>query len=112
MKILLAIIYKIIFPFLSSNFVTWKFRTRFYKLVGAHIGSESLIGYRCDFSGDIRNLQIENDFWIGTDVVILPKENNPLGFVIATESVITQSTEPNGLCVGVPVVRKKDIRYE
>jgi len=52
---------------------------------------------------------IEYGCWIGASTLILPGVVIRRGCVIAAGSVVTKSTEPNGLYAGVPARRIKDL---
>lgn len=52
---------------------------------------------------------IERGCWIGIGVTILPGVTIAEGCVIGAGAVVTKSTEPNGLYVGNPATRKRDL---
>ncbi|PVW02151.1 acetyltransferase [Microbacterium sp. Gd 4-13] len=54
-------------------------------------------------------VKIEDGCWIGARAVVLPGITISRGCVIAAGSVVTRTTEPNGLYAGVPATRKKDL---
>lgn len=54
-------------------------------------------------------INIMNGCWIGLSSVILPNVTIAEGCVIAAGSVVTKSTEPNGLYAGVPAKRIKNL---
>ena len=56
-----------------------------------------------------QNITIEDGVWIGASCTILPNATIANGCVIAAGSVVTQSTEPNGLYAGVPAKRIKEL---
>lgn len=70
--------------------------------------------YLENFENELKNLKqknsisIENDVWIGRDVMILPGINIPNGCVIGAKTVITKSLKPYGVYVGSPA---KLVRY-
>lgn len=47
--------------------------------------------------------------WIGANVTILPGVNIGRGCVIGAGALVNKSTEPNGLYVGVPAKRIRDL---
>lgn len=55
-----------------------------------------------------RGVHIENDVWIGAGVRILDGVKVSTGCVIGAGSVVTKSTEPFGVYVGVPAKRIKN----
>lgn len=52
---------------------------------------------------------IGNGCWIGANVTIQPDVRISDGCVVAAGSVVTASTEPNGLYAGVPAKRIRDL---
>lgn len=52
---------------------------------------------------------VGNGVWIGADVTILPGVNISDGCIIGAGSVVTKDTFPNGLYVGNPARRIKDL---
>jgi len=56
-------------------------------------------------------VNIQDGSWVGMCSVILPNVTVSAGCVIAAGSVVTKSTEPNGLYAGVPAVRIKDLHF-
>ena len=56
-----------------------------------------------------QDITIEDGVWIGASCTILPNVTIAKGCVIAAGSVVTQSTEPNGLYAGVPARRIKEL---
>ncbi|MFC6170447.1 acyltransferase [Loigolactobacillus jiayinensis] len=59
--------------------------------------------------GKYCDVKIEDGCWLGANVTVLPNVTITKGCVIAAGSVVTKSTEPNGLYAGVPAVRKRDL---
>ena len=55
------------------------------------------------------DIVVEDGAWIGASCTILPNVTIANGCVIAAGSVVTKSTEPNGLYAGVPAKRIKDL---
>lgn len=49
-----------------------------------------------------RGIVIEDDVWIGAGVVVVDGVTIARGSVIGANAVVTRSTEPNGVYVGVP----------
>jgi len=56
---------------------------------------------------DVKGVTIENDIWIGANVVILPGVKIGEGSIIGAGSVVTKSIPPYSICVGVPCCPKK-----
>lgn len=54
-------------------------------------------------------VRIENGCWIGACVTILPGVTVAPGCVLATNSVLIESTEPNGLYAGNPARRTREL---
>lgn len=54
-------------------------------------------------------VHIKDGCWIGLCSIILPNVTIAEGCVIAAGSVVTKSTEPNGLYAGVPARRIKEL---
>lgn len=94
------------------------------KEVGISIGSNVYIGPDvriCCSSHEISSkncragkniygpVYIQDGCWIGLCSVILPNVTIAKGCVIAAGSVVTKSTEPNGLYAGVPARRIKEL---
>lgn len=55
------------------------------------------------------SIVVEDGVWIGAGAIILPGVRIAKGGVIGAGAVITKSTEPNGLYVGVPATRVRDL---
>ena len=53
---------------------------------------------------------IEDGAWICANVIILPGVKIARGCVIGAGAVVTKSTKPNGLYVGIPAKRAKDYK--
>lgn len=75
------------------------------------LGITHKIGQRNARAGEgiYQNVKIEDGSWLGANVTVLPGVTIKKGCVIGAGAVVTKSTEPNGLYVGVPAVRKKDL---
>ena len=52
---------------------------------------------------------VEDGVWIGAGATILPVVKIARGGVIGAGAVVTKSTEPNGLYLGVPAKRVRDL---
>lgn len=52
---------------------------------------------------------IGNGVWIGAGAIILPKVNIAGGCVVGAGAVVTKSTDPNGLYLGIPARRARDL---
>jgi maltose O-acetyltransferase len=72
---------------------------------GHHIGS----GRRRAAGHDAKPVVIERGCWLGTKVTVLPGVTIGEGCVIGAGSVVTKSTEPNGVYVGAPARRIRDL---
>ncbi len=57
-------------------------------------------------------ITIGGGVWIGADVTILPGVKIADGCVIGAGAVVTKSTQPDGLYVGNPSKRIKDLSEE
>lgn len=55
-----------------------------------------------------KGIVIEDDVWIGTGVRVLDGVHIAKGSVIGAGSVVTKSTEPYGVYVGVPAIKIKN----
>lgn len=74
----------------------------------------SLPATGCDASrADVRPpaapIVVEDGCWIGASAVILPGVTVGRGCVVAAGAVVTSNCEPDGLYVGSPAVRKRDL---
>ena len=56
-----------------------------------------------------KSIVVKDGCWIGAASTILPGVTIAEGCVIAAGSVVTKSTEPNGVYAGVPAKRIKDL---
>lgn len=84
---------------------------------GCDIGMQSLLCTGTHFPGSAgrragsatsRPIVIEDGCWIGARTIILPGTIVRSGCVIGAGSVVTKSTEPNGVYVGSPAIRIRD----
>lgn len=57
-----------------------------------------------------KGIIIEDDVWIGAGVKVLDGVTIAQGCVIGANSVVTKSTEPYGIYVGVPARKIKSRR--
>lgn len=57
---------------------------------------------------DDKPVRIEENVWIGAKVSVLSGVTVACGCVVGAGAVVTKSTEPNGIYVGVPAKRIKD----
>ena len=55
------------------------------------------------------SINIDDGVWIGTGVTVLPGVRISKGCVIGSGSLVTKSTEPNGIYYGVPARRIRNI---
>lgn len=58
----------------------------------------------------LKDIIIDDGTWIGCNVTILPGVHISEGCVIGAGAVVVKSTEPNGVYVGVPAKRIRDLR--
>lgn len=65
-KFIIRFLFKFTYTLISSNLVTWNFRTRMYNFFGSDIGYDSLIGYGCDLAGNISNLKIGKNSYLNS----------------------------------------------
>lgn len=76
-------------------------------ITGTHdIGPSS---HRCIIEAVHGNVVIEDGCWIGANVTILPGVTVGQGCVVGANSLLNTSTEPNGLYVGTPARRIRDL---
>ena len=59
--------------------------------------------------GVTKKIIVEDGCWIGAHTTILPGVRIAKGCVIAADSLLTSSTEPNGLYMGNPAKRVRDL---
>jgi maltose O-acetyltransferase len=64
---------------------------------------------RCTIEAMVKAVTIEEGCWIGSGVTILPGVTVRQGCVIGAHSLVTKNTEPNGLYVGNPARRIRDL---
>ena len=64
---------------------------------------------RCTSDAIVRPIHIEDGCWIGANVMILPGVTVGRGCVIAAGAVVTTSTKPDGMYMGVPARRVRDL---
>ncbi len=70
-----------------------------------YIDKNLLISKQGDTSS---NIVIQDDVWLGTNVIVLPGVTIAEGCVVGAGSVITRDTDPYGVYVGVPAKKIKD----
>ena len=54
-------------------------------------------------------IKIEDGCWIGANTTIMPGVTIAKGCIIAANSLVTKNTEPNGLYIGKPAKRIKEL---
>lgn len=101
-----------------------KFIIGFSKEAKIKIGKNVQIGMNCTFTcvshavgqkeqragkNFYKDIVVQDGCWIGASCTILPAVSIANGCVIAAGSVVTKSTEANGLYAGVPAKRIKDL---
>jgi len=67
---------------------------------------------RCLVEAVTKPIKIEEGCWIGAGVTILPGVTIRRGCVIGAGSIVTTSTEANGLYAGNPAKRIKDLPHD
>lgn len=79
-------------------------------LTGTHTYAHSVMRRDPEKCKDI-NLPVEigRGCWIGMGVMILPGVVIAEGCVVAAGAIVTKSTEPNGMYIGSPAKRVKDL---
>lgn len=81
-------------------------------LTGTHVYAQSVLR-RGPLSKNLaRAVRIERGCWVGMNSTILPGVTIAEGCVIGACSLVTRSTEPNGLYLGNPARRVKDLSIE
>lgn len=75
------------------------------------INSSHKIGCTTKRAGEGQNrpIVVEDGCWIGANVIILPGVKIAKGCIVGAGGCVTKSTLPNGLYVGVPAKRIKDL---
>jgi maltose O-acetyltransferase len=75
------------------------------------INSDHLIGDTAQRAGAIvsKPVIIQDGVWIGSSVVILPGVTIGSGCIIGAAALVTSDCEPDGLYVGVPAKRKREL---
>ncbi|NHN92154.1 acyltransferase [Acetobacter sicerae] len=64
---------------------------------------------RCTIEAVLGDVVIEDGCWIGLNVTILPGVTIRRGCVVGAGALVSSSTEPNGLYVGSPARRIRDL---
>lgn len=64
---------------------------------------------RCLPEPETGSVRIEEGCWIGSGVTIMPNVTVRRGCVVGASSLVLTSTEPDGLYVGLPAKRVKDL---
>lgn len=94
---------------------------------GIRIGARVAVGPRVSFvtskpatDGDVSRadgspakaapIVVEDGCWIGASAVVGPGVTVGRGCVIAARAVVTSNCQPDGLYVGIPAVRKRDLQ--
>jgi maltose O-acetyltransferase len=83
--------------------------------IGSHakfVTSDHEIGpssQRCIPTVTTRPVRIGDGCWIGTGAIILPGVHVAEGCVVGAGAVVTRSTEPDGLYLGAPARRVRDL---
>jgi maltose O-acetyltransferase len=81
-------------------------------LTGTHKYQNSI--YRRNVTDELVRLPvtIERGCWIGMGAMILPEVTVREGCIIGAGAVVTHDTEPNGMYLGNPATRIKDLPVE
>jgi maltose O-acetyltransferase len=66
-------------------------------------------GRRCTLPARTEPITIEEGCWIGSGVTVLPGVTIGSGCVIGAGALVRETTQPDGLYVGVPARRIKDL---
>lgn len=66
-------------------------------------------GQRCTVAAVTAPVRIERGCWIGSAVTILPGVTIARGCVVGAGSLVNTSTEPDGLYIGMPAKRIRDL---
>ncbi|CAL4869898.1 2,3,4,5-tetrahydropyridine-2,6-dicarboxylate N-acetyltransferase (plasmid) [Asticcacaulis sp. MM231] len=81
----------------------------FFRILSTTHPIESTVPRR-KFGADLNlHTRVEDGCWIGIGVTVLPGVTIARGCVVGAGAVVTTSTEPNGLYVGVPAKRIRDL---
>lgn len=81
-------------------------------LTGTHRYRNSVMRRNPNDGTDAYPVTIERGCWIGINSTILPSVTIAEGCIIAAGSVVTKSTEPNGMYAGIPAKRLKNLSVE
>lgn len=74
------------------------------------LSGDILIGRNCAISFGVTF--INSSHQIGANVTIMPSVVIAKGCIVGTGSLVTKSTEPDGLYVGIPACRVKELKKE
>lgn len=81
-------------------------------LTGTHTINPGVMRRKGTSEDSFSPIEIKRGVWIGMGALILPGVTIEEGCVIGAGAVVTCSTEPNGLYVGCPARRIKDLPLE
>jgi len=81
-------------------------------LTGSHHYAQSVYRRGVHSTNLVAPVWIRRGSWVGMGASLLPGVVVAEGCVIAAGAVVVQSTEPNGLYVGVPARRVKDLSID
>ena len=81
--------------------------------IGCTISHDCVLGNHVNLSPGCHlagNVQIEEDVFVGTGVVFIPKVRVGKGSIIAAGACVTKDVPPNVMVAGVPATIKKQLR--
>ena len=80
-----------------------------YAVLSATSHSEGGVDRRAG-SHNAARIEVGNGCWLGARVTVLPGVKIAPGCIIGAGAVVTRDTEPNGVYVGVPAKRIRDLQ--
>jgi acetyltransferase-like isoleucine patch superfamily enzyme len=78
-------------------------------LTGTHDYRNSVIRVPLEDGTVCKSVKIKRGSWIGMNAIIMPGVTVEEGCIVAAGSIVTKDTIPNGLYVGMPAKRVKDL---
>lgn len=93
----------------SAVVPTWR-RGRLLSRLGVTGLDDPVLGHGVHRAGSGGHQRISGDgVWMGSGVTVLPGATTGSGCVIGAGTVVTADYDPDGLCVGVPARRRRDL---